>query len=1024
MRTSTILLFLLFTIHLHAQKIKAYEYWVDDDPSTKVFTSITPVTNLHLQQALPVNMCSPGFHIFNIRFIDTTNTWSVISSQYFVKNPPATETDRQIAAYEYWIDDNSASRIYQTVVPSSQLHLTNPLDLNSVSMGFHVLSLRFKDNMGNWSSTQTQYFTKYGSPRIIPNKIVYCRFWYDTDMATQETLNLRLPAAIYNWADTVETPFLTIGNHTINYQFKDSSQTYSSISTDTFSVLSCLPHGGRMISGTASVHTGQAGVTYSIRKIKNATSYTWSVPAGASIVAGNNTHSIMVDYSLSAVSGDVSVYAANSCGNGNVMIYPVTVNAPSGPPNWIPVPNLQYNMNVIGKIQLSPGVYSLNENDLLGAFVGAECRGVAHPFAALGGTLFMTIGSNLQSGETVTFKVYLASANEILDANETIPFQNQGETGTMANPFIFTYGVTQCTLNVTPSNQDVAYGPSASASFAVMSNCDWIASSDQPWCSVTPSGAGNGTVTADYSQNITTLPRIAHITVTSPEITPVVVTLTQAGALGPPIWTPVPNLQYNMSVIGKIRLSPGVFSLNENDLLGAFVGNECRGVAHPFASLDGTLFMTIGSNLQSGETVTFKVYLASANEILDANETIPFQNQGETGTMANPFIFTYGVTQCNLDVTPSNQDVAYGPSASTSFTVMSNCDWIASSDQTWCSVTPSGSGNGAVTVNYSQNITTLPRIAHITVTSPEITPIVVTLTQAGAPGPPIWTPVPNLQYNMSVIGKVRLSPGVFSLNENDILGAFVGTECRGVANPFASLSGTLFLTIGSNNLSGENVTFKIFLASTNEIVNANETISFQNGGEAGTMDNPFLFTFPILNNVVIQGTTIITGQTSCYNALQTITVAGGGTNFVVQNGGVVTMIAGQKISFLAGTTVQSGGQLNAYITATNSYCSSLGSSMVNALVKEEINLPDAQALSNLLVYPNPTEGKFILELPGEELNSPVLVRIYNMKGLEVLTKQLTVAGKSEFSLESQTPGIYLVNMIKEGEMKMIKILKY
>jgi len=822
MRTSTILLFLLFTIHLHAQKIKAYEYWVDDDPSTKVFTSITPVTNLHLQQALPVNMCSPGFHIFNIRFIDTTNTWSVISSQYFVKNPPATETDRQIAAYEYWIDDNSASRIYQTVVPSSQLHLTNPLDLNSVSMGFHVLSLRFKDNMGNWSSTQTQYFTKYGSPRIIPNKIVYCRFWYDTDMATQETLNLRLPAAIYNWADTVETPFLTIGNHTINYQFKDSSQTYSSISTDTFSVLSCLPHGGRMISGTASVHTGQAGVTYSIRKIKNATSYTWSVPAGASIVAGNNTHSIMVDYSLSAVSGDVSVYAANSCGNGNVMIYPVTVNAPSGPPNWIPVPNLQYNMNVIGKIQLSPGVYSLNENDLLGAFVGAECRGVAHPFAALGGTLFMTIGSNLQSGETVTFKVYLASANEILDANETIPFQNQGETGTMANPFIFTYGVTQCTLNVTPSNQDVAYGPSASASFAVMSNCDWI----------------------------------------------------------------------------------------------------------------------------------------------------------------------------------------------------------ASSDQTWCSVTPSGSGNGAVTVNYSQNITTLPRIAHITVTSPEITPIVVTLTQAGAPGPPIWTPVPNLQYNMSVIGKVRLSPGVFSLNENDILGAFVGTECRGVANPFASLSGTLFLTIGSNNLSGENVTFKIFLASTNEIVNANETISFQNGGEAGTMDNPFLFTFPILNNVVIQGTTIITGQTSCYNALQTITVAGGGTNFVVQNGGVVTMIAGQKISFLAGTTVQSGGQLNAYITATNSYCSSLGSSMVNALVKEEINLPDAQALSNLLVYPNPTEGKFILELPGEELNSPVLVRIYNMKGLEVLTKQLTVAGKSEFSLESQTPGIYLVNMIKEGEMKMIKILKY
>jgi hypothetical protein len=106
-----------------------------------------------------------------------------------------------------------------------------------------------------------------------------------------------------------------------------------------------------------------------------------------------------------------------------------------------------------------------------------------------------------------------------------------------------------------------------------------------------------------------------------------------------------------MNVIGKIQISPGVYSVNENAIIGAFVGTECRGVASPYAFLDGMLFLTIGSNMQSGETVTFKIYLASSNEIVDANETIPFQNAGEVGNMASPFIFTYNSSGNNLNLT-------------------------------------------------------------------------------------------------------------------------------------------------------------------------------------------------------------------------------------------------------------------------------------------------------------------------------------------------------------------------------------
>lgn len=494
-------------------------------------------------------------------------------------------------------------------------------------------------------------------------------------------------------------------------------------------------------------------------------------------------------------------------------------------------------------------------------------------------------------------------------------------------------------------------------------------------------------------------------------------------ALVPPTWTPVPNQQFNMSVIGKIQISPGVFSLNENDILGAFVGDECRGVASPFAALGGVLFLSIGSNVQSGETVTFKIYLASTNEIVNANETIPFQNAGETGTMANPFIFTYSV-QCSFTVTPISQNVNASPPGVVSFSINSTCSWSAVCNQAWCTLAQAaGSGNATLSVNCTPNTSTIQRIANITVTPQGQSPTVLTVSQAGASGPPNWNPNPYFQFNMNVIGKIQLSPGVFSLNENDLLGAFVGSECRGIASPFASVGGTLFLTIGSNLSSGENITFKVFLSSINEVVNVNEIMPFQNAGEIGTMANPYKFTIPVQNNIIVQGVTINSGQTTCYNAINSISVAGGATTFLVKNGAVVTMIAGQKISFLPGTVVQPGGYLHGSITTTNSYCSTLPSSIFK-LADVESPLPITQHKSTCNIFPNPTESRFTLVPATEPSDSPVLVRIFNMMGAEVTNKQLVNSGRTEFSLENQLSGIYMVRVITDGKTETVKVVKY
>jgi len=81
------------------------------------------------------------------------------------------------------------------------------------------------------------------------------------------------------------------------------------------------------ITGETSVCKRQNTISYSVEPLVNASSYTWLVPPGVEIVAGQQTNLIVVDFLENAVSGEVSVYAANPCGiMSTAAILPVTVN--------------------------------------------------------------------------------------------------------------------------------------------------------------------------------------------------------------------------------------------------------------------------------------------------------------------------------------------------------------------------------------------------------------------------------------------------------------------------------------------------------------------------------------------------------------------------------------------------------------------------------------------------------------------------------------------------------------------------
>jgi len=118
----------------------------------------------------------------------------------------------------------------------------------------------------------------------------------------------------------------TAGNVTVT-----ASNTCGTSAAVTFAVaINTAPAIPGSITGSSSVCAGSTGNSYSIITVPGATNYTWSVPAGASITAGQGT--TVATINLGATSGNITVTATNGCGTSAASIAAITVNAiPSAP---------------------------------------------------------------------------------------------------------------------------------------------------------------------------------------------------------------------------------------------------------------------------------------------------------------------------------------------------------------------------------------------------------------------------------------------------------------------------------------------------------------------------------------------------------------------------------------------------------------------------------------------------------------------------------------------------------------------
>ncbi len=106
----------------------------------------------------------------------------------------------------------------------------------------------------------------------------------------------------------------------------------------TISVSSPAPSIPGAITGQVSVCAATGGFVYSIGSVANATTYTWSVPAGWTINSGQGTTSITV--TSGNAGGNITVSAGNFCGNSPVRTLAVSVTATG---TWLGIANPLWN---------------------------------------------------------------------------------------------------------------------------------------------------------------------------------------------------------------------------------------------------------------------------------------------------------------------------------------------------------------------------------------------------------------------------------------------------------------------------------------------------------------------------------------------------------------------------------------------------------------------------------------------------------------------------------------------------------
>ncbi|MCD4746005.1 MAG: T9SS type A sorting domain-containing protein [Bacteroidales bacterium] len=320
-----------------------------------------------------------------------------------------------ISKYNIVNDANNTSSRY-AIITEASFPMANPLFMNEVDTdfkGFLQFQIKIEDytqlagiefkgflmNGGEYYRDANSQISKYFDPCLYDNDLLEVSLLpdlptsyfkvSDTIICCDENVMVRYTGnasdtATYYWdfdgatilSGSGQGPFTinwtTVGEKNISLIVNENGL----ISEETIITVevNSLPSPAGPIIGETLVYAGQSGVHYYIDLIPNADTYVWSLPTEAYISSGYGTNEITVNFTETAISGDIAVYGKNDCGDGESSSLYITIYNDHFIPVWQGSAYLPMTFTVFSA-QIE-GV-NMNANDEIGIFDGDICVGTA-----------------------------------------------------------------------------------------------------------------------------------------------------------------------------------------------------------------------------------------------------------------------------------------------------------------------------------------------------------------------------------------------------------------------------------------------------------------------------------------------------------------------------------------------------------------------------------------------------------------------------------------------------------------------
>jgi hypothetical protein len=344
-----------------------------------------------------------------------------------------------------------------------------------------------------------------------------------------------------------------------------------------------------------------------------------------------------------------------------------------------------------------------------------------------------------------------------------------------------TFTVTQdgitCTYSISPTSKHFSKDASSgSVSVTTQSGCSWSAGSNAGWITITSgsSGSGNGTVSYSVSANTSTSQRTGTMTIAGKTFT-----VTQDG------------------ITCTYSISPTSQSFSSSGGTGSVNVTAESGCSWSATSNDGWITITSGSSGSGNGAVDYSVASNSSASLRTGTITIA----GKT------FTVTQSGVSCTYSISPTSQSFSSsGGTGSVSVTAESGCDWIATSNDDWITITSgsSGSGDGAVDYSVSSNSSAGSRTGTMTIAGETFT-----VTQEAGENK---APTANAGPDQTVAeGDTVTLDGSNSSDPDDGIASYLWTQTAGTSVTLsnATVAKPTFTSPADLGAAGESLTFQL-----------------------------------------------------------------------------------------------------------------------------------------------------------------------------------------------------------------------